>query len=93
MSRFTGDPNSYLVFYFATGVTGTCLCKLITITLNDPDLFTQRRGRLCHYVNCRKLTGSFALNSLLIDEDKVTIIDRQKIWIQIQEVASRLSAT
>ncbi|KAH8811338.1 Mss4-like protein [Xylogone sp. PMI_703] len=77
MPELTGNPNAYPIASFAGGMSGTCLCGSITVTVNDPDLFTGRRGHLCHCGNCRKLTGSFASSNLIIEEAKVEIIDRQ----------------
>jgi hypothetical protein len=77
MSQSTGDPGVYRTSSFAEGISGTCLCKSITVTITDPELFTKRRGHLCHCGNCRKLSGSFASSNLIIDEVRVNIVDRQ----------------
>jgi len=36
----------------------TCNCGTIKVKVNDPDLFTKRRGHICHCQNCRKTAGS-----------------------------------
>jgi hypothetical protein len=77
MSQFTGDLRVYPASSFAEGISGTCLCKSITVTITDSELFTKRRGHLCRCGNCRKLSGSFASSNLIIDEARVNIIDRQ----------------
>ncbi|KAH7121156.1 Mss4-like protein [Dendryphion nanum] len=74
-NSFTGDPNAHDVSKFKDGMTGTCLCGNITVTINDPDLFTKPRGHLCHCANCRKVAGSYVSSSLLIDRSAVDIQD------------------
>lgn len=70
------DPNSHAPSEFASGLTGSCLCGSITVTITDAELFTRRRGHLCHCANCRKVAGSYVASNLLIEEDKVRIEDR-----------------
>jgi hypothetical protein len=74
---FTGDPKSHNSSEFANGMTGTCLCGSISVTIHDPDLFKGRRGHLCHCANCRKTSGSFVASNLAIEEAKVEIKDRK----------------
>jgi hypothetical protein len=37
---------------------GTCNCGAIKVKVDDPELFTRRRGHICHCQNCRKTAGS-----------------------------------
>jgi hypothetical protein len=71
-----GDPKSHSNDEFKDGMTGSCLCGSITITIKDPELFTKRRGHLCHCANCRKVAGSYVAANFLIETDKVEITDR-----------------
>lgn len=50
---------------------GTCLCKAIALKVNDNDLYTRRRGHLCHCANCRKVAGGLFGTNLIIEEEKV----------------------
>ncbi len=72
----TGDPNAHDVSKFADGMTGSCLCGSITVTIKDNELFSKRRGHLCHCANCRKVAGSYVASNLLIEQEKVEIEDR-----------------
>ncbi|KAH8897340.1 hypothetical protein GQ53DRAFT_837982 [Thozetella sp. PMI_491] len=76
MDRLTGDPNQHDLSSFSEGLQGTCLCGSIRVTIKDSELFTRRRGHICHCANCRKVSGSFASANLLIEEDKVQVEDR-----------------
>ncbi|KAF4311606.1 putative glutathione-dependent formaldehyde-activating protein [Botryosphaeria dothidea] len=76
MPELTGDPNQHPIIEFAEGISGHCLCGSIHVTIHDKELFTKRRGHLCHCANCRKVAGSYVASNLIIDEDKVTIEDR-----------------
>jgi hypothetical protein len=75
MPEYTGNPNSHAKSSFPDHLVGTCLCGSIRVTINDGELFTRRRGHLCHCASCRKISGSFAQSSLNIEEDKVVIED------------------
>ncbi|KAL2219289.1 Mss4-like protein [Thermoascus aurantiacus ATCC 26904] len=75
MPELTGDPKSHPISEFSHGMSGTCLCGSIRVTINDPDLFTRRRGHLCHCANCRKVSGSYVAANLIIEEEKVSIED------------------
>ncbi|KAF2111008.1 Mss4-like protein [Lophiotrema nucula] len=72
----TGDPKSHPNSSFIDGLTGTCLCGSITVTIKDQELFTKKRGHLCHCSNCRKSSGSFVAANLAIDSDVVEVKDR-----------------
>jgi hypothetical protein len=72
----TGDPNSHHTSKFADQLVGTCLCGSITVTITDSELFTKKRGHLCHCANCRKVAGSYVASNLLIETEKVKIDDR-----------------
>ena len=73
--KFTGDPKSHPDSAFAESLTGSCLCGSITVTIKDKELFTKKRGHLCHCSNCRKSSGSFAAANLAIDEELVEVQD------------------
>ncbi|KAI0451244.1 Mss4-like protein [Xylaria acuta] len=72
-----GDPKDHPIAEFEHGLTGTCLCGSIRVTINDAELFTRRRGHLCHCSNCRKVAGSFVAANLIIEEEKVVIQDSE----------------
>lgn len=72
----TGDPNQYDTKEFSDSITGSCLCGSINVTITDKDLFTRKRGHLCHCANCRKVAGSYVASNLLIEKEKVKIEDR-----------------
>ena len=72
----TGDPKSRSDSEFKDGMTGSCLCGSITVTIKDSELFSKRRGHLCHCANCRKIAGSYVAANFLIETDKVEIKDR-----------------
>jgi hypothetical protein len=76
MPPFTGNPNLHATKGFIEGLAGHCLCGSVNVTINDSDLFTRRRGHLCHCANCRKVSGSFAASNLIIEQDKIQIEDR-----------------
>ncbi|KAI9661028.1 MAG: hypothetical protein M1821_009355 [Bathelium mastoideum] len=69
------DPKSHPDSEFAQGMTGTCNCGAITVTVHDSELFTKRRGHICHCLNCRRTSGSYAASNLAIESSKVTIDD------------------
>jgi len=75
MPEFTGDPKSHPRSEFSTELIGTCLCGSIRVTIKDSELFTRKRGHLCHCANCRKSSGSYVASNLNIEEEKVTIED------------------
>lgn len=75
MKPLHGDPNGHPIAEFEQGLTGTCLCGSIRVTIKDKELFTGRRGHLCHCSNCRKVAGSYVSANLIIEEDKVEIQD------------------
>ncbi|KAI0190509.1 Mss4-like protein [Xylaria flabelliformis] len=70
-----GDPKDHPITEFEQVLTGTCLCGSIRVTIRDTEIFTQRRGNLCHCANCRKVSGSFVAANLVIEEEKVEIQD------------------
>ncbi|KAI0401681.1 Mss4-like protein [Xylaria palmicola] len=75
MAAPKGNPNDHPVAEFEHGLTGTCLCGSVRVTIHDKELFTRRRGHLCHCSNCRKAAGSILAANLLIEADKVEIQD------------------
>ncbi|KAF2217896.1 hypothetical protein CERZMDRAFT_30995 [Cercospora zeae-maydis SCOH1-5] len=72
----TGDPKAHDVSEFSEKLVGTCLCGSVTVTINDNELFTKRRGHLCYCANCRKVAGSCVASNLLIEQEKVSIEDK-----------------
>ncbi|KAF2006355.1 hypothetical protein P154DRAFT_482176 [Amniculicola lignicola CBS 123094] len=72
---YTGNPNAHPVSNFTSGISGTCLCGSIRVTITDSQLFTSRRGHLCHCANCRKIAGSYVSANLLLERDQVGIED------------------
>jgi hypothetical protein len=77
MPSLTGDPKSYPISAFSQSISGHCLCGSIHVTITDDELFTKRRGHLCHCANCRKIAGSYVSANLIIEEEKVKIEDRK----------------
>ena len=71
-----GDPKTHLNDELKDGMTGSCLCGSITVAVKDSELFTKRRGHLCHCANCRKVAGSYVAANFLIETEKVEIKDR-----------------
>ncbi|KAK8205510.1 hypothetical protein M8818_004879, partial [Zalaria obscura] len=76
MPDLTGDPKQHPPSTFSTSLSGHCLCGSIAVTITDSELFTKRRGHLCHCANCRKVAGSYVSSNLVIEKDKVAIEDR-----------------
>ncbi|KXT15433.1 hypothetical protein AC579_10613 [Pseudocercospora musae] len=72
----TGDPKQHDASKFTEKLVGSCLCGSITVTINDSELFTKKRGHLCHCANCRKVAGSYVASNLLIEAEKVHVEDR-----------------
>ncbi|KAF2737692.1 hypothetical protein EJ04DRAFT_460775 [Polyplosphaeria fusca] len=75
MSALSGDPKSHPDSEFADGLTGSCLCGSITVTIHDKELFTKKRGHLCHCANCRKVAGTYVAANFAIEKEKVEIKD------------------
>lgn len=77
MPPFTGDPKQHDPSSFAAdGMTGSCLCGSIRVTITAKDLFSKPRGHLCSCANCRKVAGSFVSSNMLLDASEVNIEDR-----------------
>jgi hypothetical protein len=76
LATLSGDPKQHDISEFSQSLKGQCLCGSIQVTINDSELFTRRRGHLCHCANCRKVSGSYASINLIIESDKVDIVDR-----------------
>lgn len=75
---------------------GTCLCKRVAVKVNDDNLFgTQRRGHICHCLNCRKVAGGIFGTNLTIEEEKVEFpkgkdsIKRYDVRIDTDAIALR----
>ncbi|KAH9862897.1 hypothetical protein J1614_010990 [Plenodomus biglobosus] len=86
--KYTGDPKSHPVTEFATGMTGTCLCSSIRVTIHDPELFTRKRGHLCHCANCRKVAGSYVASNLAIEKDKIELQDDNAMLKRYKDFAT-----
>lgn len=69
----TGDPSTHDK---TDTLVGSCLCGSITVTIIDSELWTKKRGHLCHCANCRKVAGAPYGSNLIIEEEKVKIVDR-----------------
>jgi hypothetical protein len=78
-SKYTGDPKSHDVSKFKEELSATCLCGKIRVTIKDNELFTKKRGHLCHCANCRKVAGSYVSSNLAIEEGKVTVEDPEGV--------------
>jgi len=76
MPPFTGDPKQHDPSTFANGMTGSCLCGSIRVTIQAKDLFTHPRGHLCSCANCRKVAGSYVASNMLLAAEEVRIEDR-----------------
>jgi len=77
MNTPQGDPKAHPLAEFEHGMTGTCLCGSVRVTIRDNELFTRRRGHLCHCANCRKVAGSYVAANLIIETEKVEIEDQK----------------
>ncbi|KAM0722252.1 hypothetical protein Q7P37_001693 [Cladosporium fusiforme] len=76
MPQFTGDPKQHDPSSFANGMTGSCLCGSIQVTILAKDLFDNPRGHLCSCANCRKVAGSYIASNMLLSAEDVKIEDR-----------------
>lgn len=88
MSNLTGDPKAHNVEDFAKCITGNCLCSSIKVTLSDSELFTRRRGHICHCENCRKVSGSFAASNFIVEEAQVEILDNERTLTRFIDTAT-----
>lgn len=77
MPTLTGDPKQHDPATLDGTLTGSCLCGSIQVTIKDDELWSKRRGHLCHCANCRKVSGSYVASNLNIEEDKTSIDDKQ----------------
>lgn len=75
MTTSKGDPASYPVATLENGMTGSCLCGSITVTVTQKDLFTPPNGHICHCINCRKITGASSAALLMLPSGNVTLSD------------------
>ena len=75
MTTSKGDPRSYPISTLQDGMSGTCLCGSINITVTQKDLFTKPNGHICHCINCRKVTGSSSASLLMLPSKNVTLSD------------------
>lgn len=59
---------------------GQCLCGAVKVTVTDDNLFgSDRRGHLCHCLNCRKVAGGLYGTNLTIETDKVAIVGEDNL--------------
>lgn len=49
----------------------SCNCGAVTVRVLDSDLFTKRRGHICHCYNCKRTSGSTCGANLIIEKEKV----------------------
>jgi hypothetical protein len=82
------DPKSHPISSFSTGMTATCLCTAIRVTITDADLFTKPRGHLCHCSNCRKISGSYVSASLAIAASSVNVEDPKNVMKRYSDYAT-----
>ena len=75
MARYKGDPASYPPESLHDGITGSCLCGSISITITELDLFSKPNGHICHCINCRKFTGSDHSNVMMLPASNVSVSD------------------
>lgn len=76
MPTYEGDPKSYSVENLnANGLSGSCLCKAITIKITKKDLFAKPNGHICHCLNCRRHTSSSAWSVIVLLPEDITIED------------------
>ncbi|KAF1952898.1 hypothetical protein CC80DRAFT_495029 [Byssothecium circinans] len=73
--QFTGDPKTHDPSTFTHGITGTCLCGAISLTVHENLWASPQKGHLCHCANCRKISGSFVASNLAIEKEKVVLDD------------------
>lgn len=77
MPPYSGNPNDHPTSEFTKGMSSTCLCTSITVTIHDSALFSSTpRGHLCYCSNCRKVAGSYVSSNLLLSAESVQIKDR-----------------
>ena len=75
MASPRGDPASHPISTLQEGMTGSCLCGSIKITVKQKDLFNKPNGHICHCINCRKSTGSAYASLLMLPSANVEISD------------------
>ncbi|KAF2124441.1 hypothetical protein P153DRAFT_426471 [Dothidotthia symphoricarpi CBS 119687] len=85
---YTGDPKSHDPAAFSTGMSTTCLCGSIRVTITDSELFTRKRGHLCHCANCRKVAGSYVASNLAIEKEKVEVEDPKAVLRRYADYAT-----
>ena len=84
MVVYSGDPQGQDTARFEKGMTGSCFCGGITVTINKPDLFSKRNGHLCHCQNCRRASGCVASNFMIVAKEDVQIEDPKglaRTWV------------
>ncbi|KAF4464506.1 glutathione-dependent formaldehyde-activating [Fusarium albosuccineum] len=79
MPPYTGNPNDVDPATLGDTLKGSCLCGSIKVTITDSELWTKRRGHLCHCANCRKVAGSYVASNFNIEEEKVQIVDDNQV--------------
>src|SRR5689334_12191528 len=88
MPDLTGNPNSHPISSFSTGLSSTCLCGSIRVTIHDTELFSRPRGHLCHCANCRKVAGSYVSSNLAIEKEKVEVQDEKGVMKRYKDYAT-----
>ncbi|OAK94119.1 hypothetical protein IQ06DRAFT_298574 [Phaeosphaeriaceae sp. SRC1lsM3a] len=88
MPDLIGNPNTYPLSGFSSGLSSTCLCGAIRVTIHDSELFSRPRGHLCHCANCRKVAGSYVSANLAIEKEKVEVKDEKGVMKRYKDYAT-----
>ncbi|KAK5165054.1 uncharacterized protein LTR77_009151 [Saxophila tyrrhenica] len=78
MPNLTGDPADHTTESLNDGMTGSCLCGAIKVTVTQQDLFTKPSGHTCHCKNCRQFTGSAFATVLMVPKENVELSDPKR---------------
>ncbi|KAI9715501.1 MAG: hypothetical protein M1828_000808 [Chrysothrix sp. TS-e1954] len=60
---------------------GTCNCGAVHVRVSDDELFSKRRGHICHCTNCQKTASSSFATNLIIETSKVTITGDENLTL------------
>ena len=59
----------------------TCNCGAVRVHVSDDELFSRRRGHICHCINCQKTAGSAFATNLVIETSKVKITGEENLTL------------